>query len=81
MWPFNKKLVDCNTPVEVEEDEKEKIYDYHLTYIDNLTENIQAHEFDWNEHDIVFRKEGLGVFWVRADLVKTIQSRGEVTTA
>lgn len=81
MWPFCKRIVDCDTIEESSEDDEPEyvVYDYLLTYMDNTTESIQANEYNWSEHDIVFRKEGIGVFWTRACLVKKIESRGKVT--
>ena len=72
MWPFCKNLIDCNTPAEDDNDDY-VVYDYLLTYMDETTESIKANEFNWSEHDIVFRKNNIGIFWVRTCLVKKIE--------
>ena len=80
MWPFCKNLLDCNTTVEDDdfEDKDYVVHDYLLTYMDETTESIKANEFNWGEHDIVFRYVVFCIFWTRNCLVNKIE-RSDLT--
>jgi hypothetical protein len=77
MWPFCKKVVDCNVP---EVEDKPKLFKFQITYNDNTTRNIVANEFNWNRYDIIFTKNDIGIFWVRTSLIQTIENCGEEPT-